>query len=102
MYVMAHRDVGEEALRAIPVLVDEIGGKPDAWFLFNWVHGYRVRGVDFVQYSARFGRELMQAQSAWAIQFLLMSYATMGKANGLEHACNCMTRAIGNEVTVLA
>ena len=68
MHVVAHRDVGEKAFRAIPVLVDEIGGKPDAGFLFNWVHGYRVRGVDFVQYSARFGREQMQA-GRWANQF---------------------------------
>lgn len=102
MYVVAHRDVGEEAFRAISVLIDEIGGKPDAGFLFNWVHGYRVRGVDFVQYSARFGRELIQAWTAWANQFLLMSYATMGKANALVHAYKCMAQAIGNEVTVLA
>lgn len=54
MYVVTHRDVGEDAFRAIPVLIDEVGGKPDAWFLFNWVHGHRVRGVDFVQYTARF------------------------------------------------
>lgn len=102
MYVVAHRDVGEEAFRAISVLIDEIGGKPDAGFLFNWVHGYRVRGVDFVQYSARFGRELIQAWTAWANQFLPMSYATMGKANALAHAYKCMAQAIGNEVTVLA
>lgn len=102
MYVVAHRNVGEEAFRTIPVLVDEIGGKPDAGFLFNWVHGYRVRGVDFVQYSARFGRKLMQAWSAWANQFLLMRYATMGKTNALPRACKRMAQAIGNEVTVLA
>jgi hypothetical protein len=44
----------------------------------------------------------MQAWSTWAIHFRLMSYATMGKANALEHAYKCMARAIGNEVTVLA
>ena len=44
----------------------------------------------------------MQVWSAWAIQFLPMHYATMGRANALEHAYKCMTQAIGNEVTVLA
>lgn len=60
MHVMAHRDVGEDAFRTIPVLVDEVGGKPDAGFLFNWVHGYRVRGVDFVQYTAK-----VSGESGW-------------------------------------
>lgn len=54
MYVGAHRDVGEDALHAVPVLTDEVGGKPDAWFLFNRVHGHRVWGVDWVQYAAMF------------------------------------------------
>lgn len=56
MYVVAHRDVGEDALDAIAVLIDEIGGKPDAWFLLNRVHGHRVGGwdLDLVQSTARF------------------------------------------------
>lgn len=49
MYVVAHRDVGEDAFRAIAVFTDEIGGKPDAWLLLNRVHGHRVGAWNLVQ-----------------------------------------------------
>ena len=54
MYVVAHRDIVEDAFHAIAVFADEVGGKPDAWFLLDRVHGHRVGGRDWVQCTARF------------------------------------------------
>lgn len=54
MDVGAHRDVGEDVLHAVPVLTDEVGWEPDTWFLFDRVHGNRVRRVGLIQYAAMF------------------------------------------------